>query len=424
LVSSEKNPLLKAVGWNLLSTFFCGICGVLLLLIIGGWYGPIIFGVFNQIYALYIIFSQLGAFGIHLSLIKSLAENDSVEERRQIVFSSGMFASFLLASFFALILHFLAMPIGAFLKSPQVGFGLIFASIGIFFFSMNKSLLFSLNGLSLLKEYALYQAMRYVLMLMALLLLIFFKIDGRYVFIIFPLAEAFLFVLLLFFFRHEFRCSRLLFQELLEWTRKHLSFGIKSFGGHILLDLNTRVDVLCLGFFVSDSVVGIYSMAAIIAEASLQLPLVFRTVYTPTVVKFLAGKKLEELASLVRKVRGRLWGLMLIVFVLGYFFVGILLPLVTGKAEYGDALPVFSFLMLGIIVASGYVPFGLMIANGGYPGTQSLMMFLVVIINVVGNLILIPLCGSLGAAVATSFANISSVFLLRFFSERCFSMKI
>ncbi len=424
MVSSEKNPLLKAVGWNLLSTFFCGICGVLLLLIIGGWYGPIIFGVFNQIYALYIIFSQLGAFGIHLSLIKSLAENDSVEERRQIVFSSGMFASFLLASFFALILHFLAMPIGAFLKSPQVGFGLIFASLGVFFFSMNKSLLFSLNGLSLLKEYALYQAMRYVLMLMALLLLIFFKIDGRYVFIIFPLAEAFLFVLLLFFFRHEFRCSRLLFQELLEWTRKHLSFGIKSFEGHILLDLNTRVDVLCLGFFVSDSVVGIYSMAAIIAEASLQLPLVFRTVYTPTVVKFLAGKKLEELASLVRKVRGRLWGLMLIVFVLGYFFVGILLPLVTGKAEYGDALPVFSFLMLGIIVASGYVPFGLMIANGGYPGTQSLMMFLVVIINVVGNLILIPLCGSLGAAVATSFANISSVFLLRFFSERCFSMKI
>ena len=414
----------SAVSWNLLSVIFCGICGFLLLMIVGGWYGPAIFGAFNQVYAWYIVFSQLGAFGIHLSMVKHLAENDDSVERRRIVFVSGMGLSFVLGLFFAILLWILGTPVGRFLDSPDVGYGIQVASFGVFFFSMNKCLLFSLNGLSLLKEYALFQMLRYALMLAALFVLILSGVDGRHVPFLFPVAEGCLFLSLVFFFRRDFSYDEAVSQKVKEWVRYHFRFGSKAFTGHILLDLNTRVDVLFLGFFTDDKTVGIYSMAAILAEAALQLPLVFRTVYTPTIVKCLAGRRFEELSALVRGTRMRMWGLMLFVSVAGYLFVDTLLPLLTGRAEYRAAAPLYLILMAGITVASGYVPFGLILVNGGFPGVQSLMVVLIVTTNTLGNLFLIPFWGNMGAAVATTLANILSVVLLKFFARRCLCVSV
>ncbi len=413
-----------AVRWNLLSALVCGVCGLLLLLIVGGWYGPAVFGVFNQVYAWYIVFSQLGAFGLHLSMVKHLAENDDCDERRRVVFLSGMLLSSLTGLLFAAALWLAGAPVGRLLSSPDVGYGIRAASVGIFFFSMNKCLLFSLNGLSLLKEYALFQMLRYALMLGALFVLILSGAPGLHVPLLFPAAEGILFLSLIFFFRRDFSYNGAASGRVKEWVRCHFRFGAKAFGGHILLDLNTRVDVLFLGFFTDDGTVGIYSMAAILAEAALQLPLVFRTVYTPTLVKCLAGRRFAELTTLVRRTRIRMWGAMLLVSAAGCFFVGALLPLLTGRAEYRAAAPIYLMLMAGITAASGYVPFGLMLANGGYPGAQSLMIVLVVLANATGNLLLIPFWGSMGAAVATSLANILSVLLLKRFTRRLFGVAL
>lgn len=120
----------------------------------------------------------------------------------------------------------------------------------------------------------------------------------------------------------------------------------------------------------------------------------------------------------------RMWGLMLFVSVAGYLFVDTLLPLLTGRAEYRAAAPLYLILMAGITVASGYVPFGLLLVNGGFPGVQSLMVVLIVLTNTLGNFILIPFWGSIGAAVATTLANILSVVLLKFFARRCLCVSV
>jgi len=147
--------------------------------------------------------------------------------------------------------------------------------------------------------------------------------------------------------------------------------------------------------------------------------MVFRTVYTPTVVKCLAERRFEELTSLVRETRVRMRSVMIPVAIVGYFFVDRLLPLLTGRAEYAAAAPLYLILMVGVVLAAGYVPFGLLLVNGGFPGIQSLMIVLMVLSNVLGNFALIPFWGGAGAAVATSFANVFSVLLLKHFSRRC-----
>jgi O-antigen/teichoic acid export membrane protein len=399
------------------------VCGFLTLFIIGGVYGAETLGVFNQVYAFYIVFSQFAAFGVHLSLVKHLAEYDSDEPLRQVIFSAGMSLSFFLSLFFALLL-WLAKPwIGEF-YSYQVAYGVGIVSVGIFFFSLNKSLLFSLNGMSFFREFAFYQSMRFLLMLCVLAFLILFKIEERSVPIIFPVAEGVLFLGLLYFCRCNFLFKKSTLPDLMKWGRLHFFFGFKSLGGHILLLMNTRIDVLFLGFFMNDEVVGVYSMAAILAEATCQLPTVFRTVYTPKLVRFLAERNVGELLNLIRKSKLLLWGAMTFISALGYLFVDLILPLLTGKVEYREAALLFVILMIGIIVASGYMPFSLILVNAGYPGMQSLMILMVVLINVVGNSFLVPSYGAVGAAFATSFANICSVALLKIFSKHLLGFRM
>ena len=405
-------------GLNLISTFLSCLVGFGTPFLIAIFYDIDVFGVFNQIYAWYIVFSQLGAFGIHLSMMKHLAEYDQNHEKIQIIFTSGVWLSFLSGLLFASTLWILSSPIGRFLCSPTVGFGLRAAAAGIFFFAINKCLLFSLNGLSLFHEYALFQMLRYLLMLFTLVFLVLFQISGKYVSFIFPVAEGFLFLGLILYFRARFIFEKTIFSEINMWVKLHLNFGIKASLGHILLDLNTRIDVLFLGFFVDDKTVGFYSMAAIIAEAALQLPVVFRTIYTPTVVKYLSSGKLQELSALVKKSRTLLWHVMLIITAAGFFFVKLGLPSLTGKSEYGLIAPLYLILMIGVIIASGYTPFSLILANGGYPGIQSLITLFVVLTNAFGNVLLIPFWGNYGAAIATTTANIVSVFLLKYFTRK------
>ena len=49
----------------------------------------------------------------------------------------------------------------------------------------------------------------------------------------------------------------------------------------ILTEVNTRVDILVLGYFHGDTLVGVYSFAAILAEGFSQLPMVVRRSIDP-----------------------------------------------------------------------------------------------------------------------------------------------
>jgi O-antigen/teichoic acid export membrane protein len=69
--------------------------------------------------------------------------------------------------------------------------------------------------------------------------------------------------------------------------------------------------------------------------------------------------------------------------------------------------------MLGIVLASGYIPFGQTLLMGGRPGWHTGLMAATVASNVIGNSILIPIYGLNGAAAATAIATVLSVFVLK-----------
>jgi O-antigen/teichoic acid export membrane protein len=308
------------------------------------------------------------------------------------------------------------------MNSPAVAQGLTWAAVGLFFFALNKVMLAALNALSRLKEYALYMALRYVFMIGMLLVLIGLGQGGDKVVLVLPVAEGILFCLLFVALFRELAWPGL--TPMRQWMGTHLDFGLRGVGGNLMLDLNTRVDVLCLGLFVSERVVGIYSMAAILAEAAYQLPLVLRTVYNPQVIQMLARRAYEPLQILIRQTRLLIWIGMVLAGTVGFFLYPHVIPWISGKPEYAEGAVLFGVIMFGMVYASGYVPFGMLLLNAGHPGCQTGMIVFLLLCNVCGNFLLIPFLGSLGAAMATATTHVFSVVLLRYFSCKFLELRI
>ena len=406
-VATEDGKLGRDIAWNIGSLAILGVGGICQNIIVLRFYDAAVLGVFNQVFALYIFFSQLAAGGIHLSVLKHVAAKlDNDHAVRQIVCSSMVPAS-LLAGLAAWSFAGTRGVAAGWLDSPDVATGIMMAAPGLFLFALNKVLLAVLNAERRMKEFAIFQALRPVCFLVTLLAMTGTGQPGAMLPAMFTVSEVVLFVGLGSATSPRFRgfwgaVSR-------RWMKEHLRFGGKAFMSGVLSELNTRVDVLMLGLLMSDRVVGVYSFVAMIAEGFYQLVVIVRNNFNPILARFLGDDDREGLREFARRGRRRTWiwiGISGAVAVLLY-------PLairVLGAVGIGDDLVgswmIFGLLIGGIVIASGYLAFFNLLVNAGLPGWHSVMILGVVVFNGVANWLLIPVWGAAGAAAATGAAYV------------------
>jgi O-antigen/teichoic acid export membrane protein len=170
-----------------------------------------------------------------------------------------------------------------------------------------------------------------------------------------------------------------------------------------------------IGWFMQDSDVGVYTFAAMIVEGVYQLLVVLQNLYNPILARELAARRLDELHATIEKGKRRTYlgfaaaaGLALLVYPLA-------LSILTDKPGFADSVVPFRWLMLGIVLCAGYIPFAQTLLMAGFPGTHTLYMGSAVLINLVGNVLLVPRLGLAGAAIATSLSMFLSVFVLKRF---------
>ena len=63
----------RDVIWNLASLAFLAVAGVGINLLIAATGGPDALGVFQQVFAVFVIASQLAVFGVHVSVLRSVS---------------------------------------------------------------------------------------------------------------------------------------------------------------------------------------------------------------------------------------------------------------------------------------------------------------------------------------------------------------
>lgn len=412
----RSSKLQRDVVWNLGSFVILGVSGILLNVLIAREYGAAALGVFNQTLAAYIIFSQFAAGGVHLSTLRSVAQlSDDRPARRQAI-TAAVVLTVVLSILFTAAFWIAREPVGRLLDSPGVAIGMAWAAPGLFCFALNKTLLGTLNGLRRMRTFAVAQAARPILVLIALLIAFAQGVPGPRLPLVLSVAECFIAVVLLALLAPHY--CRPWGREFGRWLRRHFDFGVRSAGSGVLLELNTRVDVIMLGYFCSDAVVGVYSFAAMLVEGIAQLPVVLRTNINPLLAQHIAAKDDASLRSLIRSVRRVAFMSMLAVAIVTVVVYPLGVAWATDQDEFGASWPVFAILMAGLVIGAAYIPFHQILLQAGRPGTHTAMISAAVAANILLNAVLIPYAQAIGAAYATATAFVLSVVLLRVLARR------
>lgn len=379
-------------------------------------------GIFNLVYAVYILLSQLAVGGVHLAVQAFVPREISAGRSADAQVS----ASFLLSTITSVVVIAVAWAFrdlpGLWFHSAAVEQAFPLVLPGLLFFSWNKVLLSYHNGARRMKLFAVMQMMRFIFLFCAVGFLVITEAEVARLPIALFWSEAALFALVL---PVSLRYWR-------PWAgtglapalRENWRFGNRALAGNFLLDVNTRVDVFLLGLFTDETAIGLYSFAATIAEGVLQLPMLFRNNINPVISRAWHRGGAALLTKVVVRNRRVFFKLLAPLILLTVLLFPLALWLLGMNEEPLTIWALYAILALGIALTSGYQAFQMLFSQVGRPGTQTLFIGGFFLSNVLLNLLFIPLFGVHGSAVATALAFVAMVVLLKVLSNRVLHVRI
>lgn len=403
--------------WNVACFGFIAVAGIVLNVLLVKCYDKNALGVFNQVYAVYLLLSQLAVAGIHLSVQYYVPKHQLKKHDVVQILQSAIYTSTITSIVTIFAGYMLAGTIGELLKSEFVETGIIYSTWGLLFFSWNKIIISVLNGERKMKAFAVFQLLRFVFILSFFIVLYCLNYDYKYIPSILALSEAALFVLLVIYTLSYFKPVS--WRQLSLFTRLHIAFGKKSMVGNLIMDVNTKVDIFILGIFYNDAVVGVYSFAATIAEGFVLFPSLLRNNINPVITLAHHRQSPGLLFKVFKKTRKsfyKLIGALALLSIVVYPAV----PFLFGFDDWMETWIVYSILIAGIILSAGYQPFLLFFNQIGEPGKQTLYLFIIFISNIILNIVLVPWFSIYGSATGTAISFIIQMFLFIFMTRTVF----
>jgi len=408
-MSSDR--LRTGVVWNLVPVAVLGVVGLGLNIAIGRWWDTDALGVFNQVTTVYFVFATIGAIGINLSALRAIAQRPTDRPAVAAIVVGALIPAVVLAAAVTGLAIASRHALGRWLDSATVAEGIVYVAPGLGCFVVNKLLLAIVNGHGRMRAFAIYTTLRYVMIGVGLGICGVLELDATRLPIIWTIAEGTVLAVLVVETLSTVRFAGM--GDWRPWVTEHLRFGIRGAGATLFFELNSRLDIWLLGAAMTDSDVGIYSMAASIADGVSQVPIVLQVNVNPQIAADIAGGRLDDVALLAR--RSRRWFVPGMVGVCGLaaLIFPFAIPWITGNAAFERGAISFALLMSGLAVASPWLPFNQVLLMGGKPGWHTIYIVIAVGTNVVLNLVLIPVMGLAGAALATAIALLVSALLLR-----------
>lgn len=381
--------------WNYLSVAIMAVCGLVTTSSIALFYDASALGVFNESYAWYVILSQLSVCGVHMSVLKYVPERETIEEKGEIIKSSLIIT--VIISFVVLmvaegiLLYFYNI---SWKKSMQI------ALLGIPFFSVNKVLLNYLNAIYELVAFAVFQSMRYLFLTGIIIGAAVAHIEHDFLSCAFPVSELLvcfgIVVYLLAKKKIRGNISR-------KWMRDIMLFGVKIFPSNMVTEMNTKVDVVCLGFLIEDTArIGVYSFAILFTEGFYMLYFTIRKLVNPKISEVRAGGNLKEYVCTVNKFMNKY---LMPGSVLAYFmvlFVYFIICRLFKTSEYDVGLIYIAIICFAIAINGKSIVWGDYLSQTGFPVEESKVNMQTVISNIAFNILLIICLGTVGAAVGTA----------------------
>jgi O-antigen/teichoic acid export membrane protein len=384
--------------WNMASFGLVAIIGIVLNIIIFKVYHTDVLGVFNQVFAIYLLLSQLAVGGVHLGVQRFVPAYIKSEMQTKNIVIAALIVSTVISLLIISIGYLLKDLPAQILKSEPVGMGYLSVLP-----SWNKVLLSYHNGCRRMKAFAVFNFLRYAAVLAGLIIFILMHLQVDLLPIILSGAECLLFLSVIIY-SFPFLKGPIHWKRLKVWIRTQYYFGNKALLGNFLLDVNTKVDVFILGIFLSDSLVGIYSFASTFAEGFMQLPVLLRNNINPILAKLSVKGNFKLTQKVVQNSKAKFLKLIGAVGIIAILLFPLVFVVFSLENHRFDIWLIFSILVLFVSISSGYQPFLMLFNQFGHPWQQTKFIIVLFLSNVVLVLMLVPLMGIYGAALGTGLS--------------------
>lgn len=412
---SEKNGAFTAgLIWNYISLIFMAAGGFCFSLLIGVFYDAETLGYFNTFYALYIALAQLAVFGCQNAVTKYISEDPDDLMRAK----SYLFMALIIIGAISVLTNILCrLTIFAF--GDWIGFSKIEVNamiFGILMFAINKAILGFLNGLSRMSEFGIYQSCRYIFIAAFIILFSLMKLDRDYLVLSFLCAETMLFIIEIpSLFSKGFSGIKISKVNI----REVAVFGYHILPANLVLELNSKADVLCLSFVTgNERMVGIYSFAVLFAEGFYQLFVVIRRSINPKITLNYVNQTFDTFYiksnQLIRRfgyIGSAVCGIILV-------FVYRLACLLMKDASYVDGTFSLMIVIAAIVINMRGVIWGNLLSQTGFPKYEARVNLSTILSNVVMNFIFINLFGMIGAAIGTAISYFVFTIIQRIYIKK------
>lgn len=419
-MSADAKKVKKDLIVNYAGLAIAGAGGILLNFLIAKTSTANRLGIFNQAYAIYIISAQLAVLGVHYSTYyySSAAGND---DDKKAILTNGLILGLVLSIVTSAIIFFLAPYFAGLFESPNLTTPIQLISLALVPFSANKILLQFAQSRFQQRVIGIAQGLRIVsiISLCALFILSGFTqlIEASFV-----ITEILLAIFLGRIFLKNPFSGYFLSKEII---KKHFKFGARGFFTGTILELNARVDILILGYFASDKIVGIYSIATSLFEGFAQLLQVIRNQISPNLTTFVLKQEINRVQQLFKWMKTKiLVGLLAIAtactlvgaLLAGWFF--------DSGPEYSHSFILFYIMSSGFCIAAPILVFDNIFIASGRPTTQTFYTVSIFLTNLILNILLISKYGDLGGAIAVSATNLFNIFTFLAFYKKTYKSKL
>ncbi|MEO8705991.1 MAG: oligosaccharide flippase family protein [Kofleriaceae bacterium] len=409
--TDEPARLRRDVAWNIVPVFLLAGVGLGLNFLIGGWWGESALGSFSLVTHALFSFAVVGACGLQFSVLRAIAEDPDDRDRVAAIVVGALVPTVVIAGTVTVLFVVTRHPIGRLLDSSAVPNGMLWATPGLFCFSINKLLFGVVNGLRRMRAFAIYTSLRYLLIAVGLVMARVWHLDAEQLPVIWSFVEGVLLLVLIGELATQVSLTRR--RGWFAWAKQHVDFGARGVLSSLAFELNSKLDVWMLGVAMSESAVGIYSMASALYEGAMQLAVVLQNNLNPVMARAISEHREAEVSQLAK--RTRRWFVPVFVFMcaLSAALYPVVVPWLIGKESFIAGAVPFAIMMAGLAVASPYLPFIQILLMAARPGWHTVYVVAVMLVNFAGNYVLIPVLGTTGAAIGTATAMVTSAVLVR-----------
>jgi len=409
------------IGWSFLSLVVTLLVGFILRVVLARWLGAADLGLYQMTFTIYGFAILIGTLGIPSALIKFVAEYKENEERLHQVTSCGLVNSLFLGVIFSIALFFLAPSLATVFSMPELENLLKILSIIFPFASLYQAQVGVLNGLRRMKQFATLMGGQSILMCIftVAFVILGFGVEGAISGLVLSIIVA---CLLGFFLLKGYIGFNI--RNHVQNTKKILPFGVQVLGVNSLSTIETQTDIILIGYFLTAMDVGYYSVAVAIAGLFLSIPMAVQRITYPATSEYWAKNNHSALNKMIDKSMKYCACILLPLALVFWFFGKEIVLLIFGQDFIYAVLPLQILLIGRVIRGSTFVSIGGSLTGVGRPDLSLKIRAISVATNVGLNVLLIPIFGIAGAAIATAASAILGTMLFLALIIKTLTVKI